>query len=288
MCSEWSMSREQNTSRWGNCEQMICVFARIAKCTPASIAIFVKSWACFWHPSPFLSSEVSQSWSPWSWSFTLKIWRGKKRQGLWRWPQSSPLRQSRRTRHAEASQHQDPMDAWSWKTGLSLEVPFHSFEFSCSLSASFSVIQGEGRHRGYFWADLWGSFAPPLTPVLAHIPSLRSALAVFEHCYDGGTCTGIKWGPACVVHLCVAQGVGCKGLVGGPFICCAPHTESPSAHALEASDKKCSEGLCWRKPLRKKLPVCLPFLTRCGDRRERKHQRFFQTDSDSNQFLPVG
>lgn len=85
----------------------------------------------------------------------------------------------------------------------------HNFEFSCSFRASFSVIQGEGWHRSYFWAGLWVSFASSLTAVLTNIPSLRSALAVFECCYGG--CT---WG-------------------------------------------KCSEGLCWKKPLRKKLLVCL-------------------------------
>lgn len=46
------MRREQNTSRWGNCEQMICVFACIAKYTPASLALFCQVLGLLLAPFP--------------------------------------------------------------------------------------------------------------------------------------------------------------------------------------------------------------------------------------------
>lgn len=48
------MRKEQNTSRCGNCEQMINLFACIAKCTPASLALFCQVLCLLLAPFPIL------------------------------------------------------------------------------------------------------------------------------------------------------------------------------------------------------------------------------------------
>lgn len=189
------------------------MFACIAKCTPASLALICQVLGLLLAPFPI---PVFKGQSKLKSSILVFYPENTKRkedeERAMVLISVSSLQQSRRTWPAAASEHHNPTDTWSWQAGLSLEVPFLSFAFWCSLRACFSVIQGEGRHRGYFWAGSWGGFDPPLTAVLANIPALRSALAAFEHCCDGGTCTGSGWSPACVVHFCVAQGVGCKGV----------------------------------------------------------------------------
>lgn len=169
------MRKEQNISRWGNCKQMMCMFAGIAKCTPASLALFCQVLGLLQALLPMTVLGGQSKPKLLILVFYLKIQRGKeKRQRLWCWPQSSSLQQLRRTLRAEASQHHSPMDTCSWKAGLSLEVLLHSFEFSSSWRASFSVIQGERWGRSCFWAGLWGSCASPvvLCPLAAPLWAL--------------------------------------------------------------------------------------------------------------------
>lgn len=248
MCRDQSLKGEQNTSRWGNCEQMICMFA----CSMLSCKL-----------SPFLSSlgpaAGSLPHSGLQRSVKVEVpdlgllhckYEEWKREGKGMVLLSVFISAaSRRTWHAEAGRQHDPTAVWPWETGLSLEIPFQSLEFTSSLKVVFAMIQGEGRPRSYFWAGSWGGFA------CCHL-LFEVASAELEHGCGGATCTGTTQP---VWRRPTAHGDG------GAAACRAP---GPSGHLPGVWGK-------WQKPfkgllLKEAPPEETPCLSALPDKMRRR------------------
>lgn len=184
----------------------------LAACSPASLALFCQVLGLLLAAFPTLVfGGQSKLKSPISVFYTANMKSEKERARATVLLSVFISAASRRTWHAEAGRQHDPTAVWPWETGLSLEIPFQSFEFTSSLKAVFAVIQSEGRLRSCFWAGSWGSF------VCCHL-LFEVASAELEHGCGGATCMG------------ATQPMWCRPMVHGDGGAAACHVPGPSGH----------------------------------------------------------
>lgn len=251
---------------------MICMFAGIAKCTPASLALFCRALGLLQalFPIPVLGGQTKLK-------FLISVFypRNTKREG----------EKAKAVVLASVS-----ISAAAWEDSACRGKPTPQ-PYGHLLLGNRPVSGGPVSQlwiflylKGcFFCAPRWrltqelflswpvGQLCLPSAAVAAASPSWSPAWL----CWEGGACPGTK--AALSMGMCGALGALLAMLPLWVGFC--PPVWGKWQH---------SKGLCWRKTLQMKVPVCLTFLTRCVDRREHKHQRCFQADSDCNQFLPVG
>lgn len=118
------MRREQNNSRWGNCEQMICMFAYIANCTLASLAFFCQVLDLLLAAFSLLVFEgQSKLRSP------VLVFYNENMESARERARATVLATvfisaavSEDVMCREASQQHNPTAAWPWEAGLSLDI----------------------------------------------------------------------------------------------------------------------------------------------------------------------